>query len=332
MQEDTVTLLCSANAAYAAPLAVMLTSAARNLKSAARLSIHVVESDISQQLRERIELSVQGNKADKLEVIFNWKRIDLDRFGYEPGLASGRYFLPRDCFSRLLAAEILPPSCTRAIYLDSDIVVLGDIGKLQSLINDESTISAATGVYWPYISSEHTPGRAVVFNYAELGLNERRPYFNSGVMVLNMNRWRERDIGAKALAYLEMHQDKIHLHDQGILNAILANEWFRLDQKWNQCSTILDPSIWKEPEYNRIQWKNTFLSSHIIHFDGPSKPWLSTARQPRMSYYYKYLKLTDFNKNVREPFLSRMEAVLGVTLYYRLWDIYRSVKSRLRRA
>jgi len=211
-------------------------------------------------------------------------------------------------------------------------VVLGDIGALQKLIDDKYTISAATGVYFPYISSEHSPGKSVVFNYAELGLKEQQPYFNSGVLVLNMERWRERDVGAKALAYLEMHQEKIHLYDQGILNAILADEWFRLDQKWNQCSTILDPSAWKEPEYTKALWRNTLESPHIIHFDGPKKPWLPTARQPRTSYYFKYLKATEFNRDFREPFLSRMESLIGVPRFYRLWNILRSVKSRLRPA
>jgi lipopolysaccharide biosynthesis glycosyltransferase len=104
-----------------------------------------------------------------------------------------------------------------------------------------------------------------VFNYAELGIPPSNRYFQSGVLVINLKRWRERNVSERVFHYLAQHKDRVQFLDQGALNAVLFDDWFRLDQRWNQVSTSLLPERWVAPAYSHAEWIVSKNSPFIVH-------------------------------------------------------------------
>src|SRR5207244_1433075 len=80
----------------------------------------------------------------------------------------------------------------------------------------------------PYVSS-----RFGVARYRELGLPPKAKYFNAGVLVLNLDRWRRERVTERALEYVKAYAHEVSFWDQEGLNAVLSGKWGELDSVWN---------------------------------------------------------------------------------------------------
>ena len=322
--DGELNILCAANETYVMPLAVMLTSVVCNLKEDCAANIYILESDIKEPLRQKIEASIRMNRKAGHRLSFHWLRVDIARFKLYFKADHLQYMAP-DCYSRLLAAEILPASCDQVIYLDCDVVVLADLANLAA-VDGRFPVAAVSGVWCPYVSSE-IRGRSMVFNYQELGISPSNRYFQSGVLVMNLKLWRERGITRQLLEYLAKHWQHVVLHDQGVLNAVLHDQWFRLDQRWNQTTTVLYPEQWCAPAYSREEWLKTRDDPFIVHYDGPDKPWNPGFHRPRADFFRRYLKKTLFAEDCKAALAHRVERILGFKNYFRLWRLRRALAS-----
>ncbi len=311
------------------PLAVMLTSLVCNFKGDRDLEIHIVESDIPDALREKVEASVLRNKKGSYQLAFHWTRLDADKINHLPIGGKTNSHVTTETYSRLLAADVLPPSCERVVYLDCDLVVIKDVGALNDAADSEHTVSAVSAVNLPYVSSlTSVNGPPVVFNYAELGIPATNRYFNAGVLVINLKLWREQNITARVIEYLERYGDQVLYHDQGGLNAILSNQWHRLDQRWNHTGALY-PENWKPPAYSYAEWSRVKTDPFIAHYLGQDKPWRPGFKRPRGSFFFRYLKKTLFKDEVRIPPVAMVESIIGYRTYFWIWRIKRRLDSHL---
>jgi len=321
-------LLCAANKTYALPLAVTLTSVVCNLKSGRPLHIHILSTDIDGVLREKIERSVTHNVPAGMSVTIDWHKVEYLRIA--------KYFhnvnvfhVSADTYSRFIADEYLPSACGNVVYMDCDTVALTDIAELSDALDHDMLLGAVSNVRHPYVSSSYS-GRPVVFNFADMGIPPDSRYFQNGVLVINMPLWRSRGISIRLFDYLSRYHDDVILHDQGVFNAVLSDQWQRLDQRWNQVATVCHPEAWKEPAYTRDDWRKTKRQPFIVHYSGPDKPWNSNYRIPRGSFFLKYLKRTEFYGEISVPLAVRLEAVIGFPAFYILYRLKHFIKGRAR--
>ena len=85
-------------------------------------------------------------------------------------------------------------------------------------------------------------------------------YFNSGVLAIDLDAWREADVESRIVDYASRLPSAYVLPDQDTLNILLWEEWFLLDWKrWNWPGYVMD----------RLAWE-----THGVHFTGPTKPWI----------------------------------------------------------
>ncbi len=309
------------------PLAVMLTSLVCNCRGDRDLEIYVIASDVPDALREKIEGSVLANKKGAYRLTFHWSDLDADLLRHLPIGGGVNSHITADSYSRLLAPDVLPANCARAVYLDSDLVVIKDIGALYEAADDAHTVAAVSAVSLPYVSTDTSPtGPPVVFNYTELGIPPTNRYFNAGVLVINLKRWREQNITARVIAYLERYQDQVLYHDQGGLNAILFDQWQRLDQRWNHTGALY-PEDWLPPAYTREDWLKVRTDPFIVHYLGGDKPWKPGFKRPRGSFFYRYLRKTRFKDDLKMPRIAVLEYLIGYKTYYTIWRIKRRLDS-----
>ena len=120
-------------------------------------------------------------------------------------------------------------------------------------------------------------------------------YFNSGVMLMNLKKMRENDISAKLLIAKKNQPSNWTCMDQDVFNNICGGETLYLDCKYNNTCTIFLDSDIQIDEINGFyhtkykSWSDFVKKSVIIHFAGPSKPWLYNIHIVS-KLYFGYLK------------------------------------------
>jgi lipopolysaccharide biosynthesis glycosyltransferase len=118
--EDPIVVVFTADDGYAMPLAAAARSLIDNAGPARAIHLHVIDSGLSAANRERLAASWDLGRAR-----IDWWDAPLSRVEHLPVWGLGR-----TVYYRLLIDEVLPPEVERAIYLDSDVLVLGDLGPL----------------------------------------------------------------------------------------------------------------------------------------------------------------------------------------------------------
>lgn len=202
--------------------------------------------------------------------------IDVgDRFEglrLDKGRSHDAYYL-RIAFPQVFASDY-----DRILYLDSDIFVQGgDFSALLELdIGDHALAAVRDNIQW------RTPSRQVKRN--KLPGVKDGPYFNSGMMLMDVKRCVEIDLLDQCISFGRKHARVLKRHDQNLLNAVMNGSWAELSPMWN----------WQFSWSARLF--ATLVSPHVIHFIGPAKPWKDTRAQfePRFAQSYRRFAAVHF--------------------------------------
>jgi lipopolysaccharide biosynthesis glycosyltransferase len=275
--EENIVLVCAADDKYAMPLAVAVRSVLENLKDDSSLYLFIIDGGIKIHNRHKIIKSLCSAKCiiEFIPKPDSWlKRVEETHLQCElRGIVKNKY-VSLSAYFRLFIAELLPQQIKRAIYLDCDLVVLGDLKELWQMDLEEYYILAAQD---DHISSISNPNG--LLNYQVLGIHPDSKYFNSGVLVINLEKWRIDEIATKAIQYLIQNFEYVRYHDQDVLNALFADQWKELESKWNYMPNI-SGSLTVDP--------------CIIHFASVNKPWNSRHTKLK-DYFFKYVDMTEWS-------------------------------------
>ena len=190
-RRNPVVIVCSADGPYARPLAVTLVSLVAHLDRGRPLEIHVIDRRIPEADKDLLVRSL-GRGAVKVL----WHHPDRQSLVGVP--LWGR--MPISVYDKLLIADLLPPDIDQALWLDSDTLVLDDVAPLWDRGTGDHPVLAVQDSIVPLVSS-----RLGVARYRELGLRPDAKYFNAGVMVMNVGRWRRQRVTERALEYLKTY-------------------------------------------------------------------------------------------------------------------------------
>lgn len=292
--QQPVVIVCAADNNYAMPLAVTVRSAIANFKSDRQLALFILDGGISKTNKRKIAKSL-----DSKQVNITWIRLDDALF---EDLALNRH-VTIPTYYRLLLPQILPPEFTKAIYLDSDMVVTGNLAELWNIdIGDNYLLAVQDDVLLNISMCEALP------NYQKLGIAPDAKYFNAGLLVINVAKWRAENIGQKILDYIRDNQ-QYRPNDQDGLNAILATKWGELHPKWNQMPRVYDESFRKNNLFPENVYQELLHHPCIIHFTNTPKPWYaglrSECQHPKKDLFFQYLDMTAW-KGWRDTMWRRL--------------------------
>lgn len=268
-ESSTIHVACAADAHYVKPMATMLHSLFANVGPGRAVIAHVLDGGIAGSDKSLIEASCGGGPGS-----IRWLPATKNQFEGVP--LWGR--MSASTYYKLVLAELLPPDLPRVIWLDCDLLVLGDVGRLwdESLAGQHAL--AAQDSIVPRVSS-----RSGVAGWRELGLPSDAPYFNAGVMSIDLALWRRDGIGGRALEYVRRHGDGVVFWDQEGLNAVLAGRWGTLDPRWNHNVSVPGHA-------SRVRLADAW----IIHYAGSLKPWRYFIRGTAHDAYFRYLDMTPW--------------------------------------
>lgn len=176
--------------------------------------------------------------------------------------------LSRMTYARLLAIELLPASCQRIIYLDCDLIVLNDLNLIWNI---DLSDNEAGCVRDPWVHHQ-----------SQLGLEADTPYFNAGVMLLDLVKLRQTKNLSNAAKFVFNNPTVSICSDQDGLNVSLNGRWLEINSRWN--SRIVY-------NYELGVWEANIPADEkpwIIHFAGADqKPWAKTSiDHPYRHEYY----------------------------------------------
>jgi lipopolysaccharide biosynthesis glycosyltransferase len=249
---DCIHIVTVSNDVYAPHLAVMLYSLLENKESRNPVRIYVIDSNISV---ENKLLLVKTTRKYKAKIYF--KQIDPTLYSGFPTIS----YVTQETYYRLSIPDLFD-KIDKVIYLDSDMIVKQDITELWNTDISQYYLGA---VYDPWVLGSRNDA---------LFMPKDSTYFNAGMLLINLKKWREDNIKNKIIQFINTYSDDLRYCDQDALNAVLHDQWLPLDPKWNfQTDHFYDPSL-----------KN--INPAIIHYVGGKKPWHSY--HPLNKHYFMY--------------------------------------------
>ena len=182
-------------------------------------------------------------------------------------------------YYRLLIENIITDD--KALYIDADVVVNGSIKELWN--------TDITDTYLAAVEEPHYTGH-------ELGMRPGARYFNSGVMLINLKKWRDELISDKVIEFIRQNGERLTWIDQCALNAVINGNWKRMSPKFNLQTPIFEMDLQlKESLYDFGDNDEAIKNPVIIHYTGYSKPWHLLNEHPYKNKYWQFLKKTLYN-------------------------------------
>lgn len=172
------------------------------------------------------------------------------------------------------------------LYIDGDIIIKKNLFALFKTDLSNSYL-AASYEFWKYIESERY----------KFGIWGKEFYFNSGVMLLNLQKLREDGITEKLWDY-KINKAKTTLMDQESLNAVCGIQTVHLPIKWNFNPAFFDPKFFKSIQdiygvkYDSI--KDLYEDICVIHYVGTyDKPWKYKNARMAEEWLKTYKKIKE---------------------------------------
>lgn len=163
--------------------------------------IWIIENEISEINREY--LNIIQCKYDNVEIRF----IDFSIYRTKLKL-NMLWNISISTYARLFILEILPEDVKTALYLDADVIIVGDIQNIFICLDNDTE---AVGVQ--DVSSNLSKER--------IQMDSILPYINAGVLGLNLNIMRAKNRQKEFLEYINRNKGQVYHHDQGVINAIM---------------------------------------------------------------------------------------------------------------
>lgn len=266
-----IQILASTDERYAAYCGIMLTSVFENTPSAE--AYIMVDKPLS--AKQRFHFS---KLEKKYSTSIHFIVVDSSSLKDVPTLS---WTLP--AYFRILAPSLLPASIDKILYLDCDIIVNGDLTPLWETPLTGKSVAAVIE------SGSHNPA----CNYfGRLGYEEKYGYFNSGVLLMNLEYWRTNGIQKKALDYIENHKDIIRFPDQDVLNCVLKGTNVYLHSTYNFQSYFVEKKTYaflEERTKNEMEEAEPVIA-HIMR-----KPWnIRTYPYPFYKLWHRYKRLSPW--------------------------------------
>jgi len=192
--------------------------------------------------------------------------------------------VPSSLWYRIFLPELLP-GIDRVLYLDADTIATDSLKPLWETQLGDHYLGAVTNVFM----REHE-GRA-----ERLGLAGPGAYFNSGVMLLNLELWRRDALSGAVRDYALTNRERLGWADQDTMNILLGRRRLALHPRWNLMNSIVD-FAWSAEVFGDEIVEQARRDPGIRHFEGPgaNKPWHYLCPPERRALYLAHRRMTPW--------------------------------------
>lgn len=262
-------LVCTDNN-YTVPLAALLNSLAETAIHN-KLTIHWFALEVSKLNIKKI--STLSTRLGYEIKVYNFRGSEISPKFFTSGRITSAAYL------RLYLADQLK-NVRKLLYLDCDMIVVGNINDLCNYHSDQKVASVVKD--------------SKKINLSHLGKLIPENYFNSGMMLINVDLWKINKIQKRLF---ELLNQKIYFrfHDQDLLNLALENNVSFIDRKWNLIPSRENKSLIKfYAIIVRLGLEKFFRLNGIIHYAASKKPWHYLSSHPLKFLWWQHIRQTEF--------------------------------------
>ena len=211
---DKINIVFASDDNYAQHIAVVIASIMAKTKE--KVCFFVINDNISSE-----KITQLKNTAVKLNTTVEFIAVPEEQFKnvYLSGHVS------KAAYFRLALADIMPDDIEKVIYLDVDLLVYDDVKNLWQ--NDIKKYALTAVPDFGIMASN----RLCRQKKEVIGLPKGKAYINSGVLLINLKKWRQENYTKQILEII--NENQFPHHDQDALNKLFMNNWLTLDLRWN---------------------------------------------------------------------------------------------------
>ena len=267
---EVIPIFFAVDDVYSPFLAVTLQSLTENASKNYYYSIKILYTNMQEENKKKLAKYESENvKIEFVDLNYYIKKIQdkLYTRDYYTNTTYFRLFIPS-----------LYPQYDKAIYLDGDIVVLGDISELYNINMGDNLIAAAP--------DDVIQNTKVFQEYAEkvVGVADYRNYFNAGVLLMNLDELRKFDFLDKFLYLLETVKFSV-AQDQDYLNRLCKGRTKIISIAWDRMPMPTDKILDDEIK--------------LIHYNLAYKPW-HFDNVLYKEHFWKYAEKTEYIDEIRK--------------------------------
>lgn len=281
-----VPVVFAADDNYVPQLTTTVYSAMKNADPTYFYDVVVLQRNIAWDKQERLRDFFKQFPNMSLR----FTNVERELSGYD--LSTNNAHISIETYYRFLIQKLLP-FYDKVLYLDSDIVINGDISKLYNTDLQGKLLGAIRDIdFLANLNVKH--GKRM--GYAKNVLKMKNPYdyFQAGVLVLNTKAMRERYTIKQWLTYAS--NPAFIYNDQDVLNAHCEGEVLYLPWEWNvvhDCGGRVGNLFVQAPNDIYDAYMKSRNNPKIIHYAGFQKPWTDPDCD-FASIYWKYARETPF--------------------------------------
>lgn len=293
--DPDINLVYGVDKLFFKPMVTSAISAMENLSAGRKISLYLIYRDIP---AETIDMGVEffheryGMKLNTVKLPADKSRIFTSEICPEKHISDAM-------FDRLFIHEIVP-EIDKAIYLDADTIVNGDLSELYDIDLGTSSLGAVIEPGFDYKIEEYG---YTATRLAHLDIESH--YFNSGVLLLNLPKLRQIDLVKRCQETYVKYKNHLIWLDQDMLNILFGAETCYLPPKFN--SEVFDNASFsaefrnyfnfygKTAPYSDEAIQQAIDNPAVIHYVGPYKPWIHPGEYYiHKEKYWKYFNLSPW--------------------------------------
>lgn len=290
---------------FCSVMGVSILSLFENNKKAPEIKLTIIESNVSLQHKEQINM-ICSNYGRSLP---EWcKSIDITKkLNMEVSVDRGSL----SQYSRLFLNNFVDESIDRVLYLDCDTVIVGDLSDLWNLDLKNNVVGALKDAFSIYYRKN-------------IDLEDNAIMFNSGVMLIDMNKWRNFNIEQQLFEFIDKKRGKVQQGDQGVLNAVLSDVTLPILPEYNAVSIFFEYSYnellrYRQPVnfYSKKEIESSLEKVKIMHFTSAFdtiRPWFKNSNMRNRDVWFKYFKKSPWKD---QPLKKEMTLLKSIILFIR---------------
>ncbi len=267
--KDGMNVVVAVNDKFADPLKVMLYSLAQNTERS--IIVYLMYCDLSEHARKEFSEFIHSRCHGTL------REVRVDEKAFREHQADQSMF-SIETFYRLFIPYLLPDEVSRALWLDADMVINGNIDDFYDSKFGEDGKSLLVACW-------NERDRNKLSGYQErLGEDLKADsYFNSGVLLFNIPAIREAMSFEEIMKFWLKNQKKLDFLDQDMINCLMGMR-----------TELKDSTIYNNQAHADGNAREQLEKAKVIHFISYRKPWLLYYEGEGAAYYWKYAKTCGF--------------------------------------
>lgn len=293
-------LVYTTNESFCAKVAASICSVFENNRQEEEIIVYIIGQGLLQESCEHFWfLGKMYNREIQiiyLNDVYSYFDFKFDTGGWNPIV-----------LARLVLDKLLPTCVNKVLYLDGDTINLEALTDLWNVDMQDKVIGACIEAT---VDKKHRE---------EIGMG-KMPYVNAGVLLIDLEKWRECEIGNRILRYYNENYENLTANDQDAINGALKGRILFLDPKYNYYNIywfypykLLRKLMGQSFYYSFETVSQASKHPAIIHYLGEERPWRKGNRHKYRDEYEKYLQKTPWKNEKMEE---------GWELYFVFWNIF----------